>query len=124
MPETAVSTTTFPIVGFVMKPAELSEPELIDQIAELRKLKSTVERREKLLVEALKGRNKQFEWITPETGEVILKGNHSVALPTLVIQRRLDTDSLREEFGEDWMEEHSKSISFIQIRFKSLEEKE
>ena len=116
--------TTTLTVDLLSKPSSLSEAQLIDQIAELRQTKATLEKREKLLVEALKSRHKNFEWITPETGEVILEGSRFLCKPVLVIQRRLDTESLREEFGEDWMEEHSKSISFIQMRFVPAEKEE
>jgi hypothetical protein len=112
--------TTF-TVDMLTKPSALSDPQLVDQIAELRQIKATLEKREKVLAEAFKSRHEQFAWITPETEAVQYPGNHYICVPTLVVQKRLDTEGLRESFGDDWMEEHSKTISFIQMRFNKAD---
>lgn len=111
-------------VDMLSKPANLGEATLVDQIAELRQIKSTLEKREKLLMEALKSRHNQFADYTPETPQMVLEGHRFKCTPIVVVQKRLDTESLREEFGDDWMESHSKTIQFVQMRFASADKEE
>lgn len=110
--------TTF-AVDMLSKPASLTEEDLVDQIATLRRIGSVLEKREKLLSEAFRARNKDFEWVQPDQPEpVTITGKAYICHPIKVIQKRLNTEAIKEEMGENWVEEHTKEISFVQLKFE------
>lgn len=102
-------------------PAQMPDNELADYIVNLRALSSMVEKREKLLTTVLKARyDRQIEELLASTEEqppLVIKGQITEGLVVIpVTQKRFDSDLVKEEMGEDWYEDHCKSISFVQIR--------
>lgn len=98
--------------------ADFPSDKIVDQVLELRKAKSLIESREKLLVEILKGRFEPEIKRVQETLEpFLLQGRDSLGLNAIwVSQQRLDTTAIKEEMGEEWTEEHSKTVEFVQFK--------
>jgi hypothetical protein len=120
---TSASVTTTFTVDMLSKPSAFQEEDLIDSIADIRGIIKTLEKREKVLSEAFKSRHKNFDWVKPDQVEPFsITGHKYICTPIMVVQHRLDTEGLRAEFGDSWMEEHSKTIQFIQLRFPKAEE--
>ena len=104
--------------GFMEVPKNLLPEALVDNIVELRALKSMVEAREKLLTNVLKTRfEDDLEGLEPENCELPISGNKTAGLLAIKVwQRRLDTEAIEQEMGADWVEEHKKTIDFVQFR--------
>jgi len=109
-------------VDLLSKPATLTDAQLVDEISTLRRHMKVLERREKLLVEALKSRHKNFEFIQPGTEDYHINGREFGCTPIMVVQKRLDSEAVKEEMGEAWWEDHCKELRFVQLRFGAIEE--
>ncbi len=110
---------------FDRAPATIPTGELVDNIVWIREFKSALEAREKLLNGVLQTRLKgSLDVLKTEYDEkgnqdcyVEVKGLLSKGVNyTYVVQRRLDTEGLKEEFGEEWLEDHKKPIDFFQAK--------
>lgn len=110
---------------FDRAPATIPTGEMVDLIVWIREFKSSLEAREKLLNGVLQTRLKgSLDVLKSEYDEkgnqdcyVEVKGLLSKGVNyTYVVQRRLDTESLKEEFGEEWLEDHKKPIDFFQAK--------
>jgi len=109
---------------FKTPPSELSDGQISDMVVQLRELKSMIESREKTLGEVLKARHANS---LDEIKEAYIdEGNkYQFAIPgeitggiqyEYVVQRRLDGESVKQEMGDEWYEEHTKLVDFFQAR--------
>lgn len=98
--------------------ADFPSDKIVDQVLELRKSKSLLEAREKLLMEILKGRfATEIEKMQETLEPFVLQGKDSLGLNAIwVSQQRLDIAAIKEEMGEDWVEEHGKTVEFVQFK--------
>lgn len=106
------------MIGADRKAAEMTDSGLADDIVMLRKFKKLVENREKLLSTIVKGRHEQSfkEACLGEDDIYTIKGVTTQGLRLKeVTQTRLDSDKIREDESEEWIEEHSKTITFLQL---------
>lgn len=112
------------IFGFERKTGKMPKKMLVDNLYALRKAKSLIEAREKLVSEVLKAQYaKEIEALTAESPTFEFKGAHTPGFTAVkVFQMRLDTELIEQEMGADWMEAHKKETSFVQ--FKALKEAE
>lgn len=110
---------------FDRAPATIPTTEMVDLIVWIREFKSVLEAREKLmngvlqtrLGSALKVLKSEYDEKGNQDCYVEVKGLLSKGVNyTYVVQRRLDTESLKEEFGEEWLEDHKKPIDFFQAK--------
>lgn len=110
---------------FDRAPATIPTTEMVDLIVWIREFKSALEAREKLLNgvlqtrlgAALKVLKSEYDEKGNQDCYVEVKGLLSKGVNyTYVVQRRLDTESLKEEFGEEWLEDHKKPIDFFQAK--------
>ena len=112
------------LFGFGRKTGTMDRGMLTDHLFSLRKAKSLLEAREKLVSEVLKAQfAKEIEALTAETPTFEFKGAHVPGFTAVkVFQMRLDTELIEQEMGADWIEAHKKETSFVQ--FKALKEPE
>lgn len=110
---------------FDRAPASIPTTEMVDLIVWIREFKSALEAREKLmngvlqtrLGAALKVLKTEYDEKGNQDCYVEVKGLLSKGVNYIyVIQRRLDTEGLKEEFGEEWLEDHKKPIEFFQAK--------
>lgn len=110
------------VLGYQTAPAEMSDALVVDHVVSLRELKSLVEARSKLLGEVLKNRlSDRIEALSelPEgvKPEFKVEGLHTPGLKAIsVTQRRFDEEGVKEEMGNEWYEEHCKTIQFVQLK--------
>lgn len=102
---------------FDTPPKDFSDGEISDHIVRLRQVQSLLEAREKLLTETLKARyNHQIALLGgDETLKIEGDETHGLMISN-VTQKRFDSEAVKAEMGEEWWEEHCKSVSFTQAR--------
>ncbi len=102
---------------FDTPPKDFSDGEISDHIVRLRQVQSLLEAREKLLSEALKSRYKHALDVLGKDETLAIVGIETGGLSySKVEQNRLDSEGVKAEMGEEWWEEHCKSVSFTQAR--------
>ncbi len=84
----------------------MSDKQLVDALGELRETIKTWSAQEKYFSTALKARF--------PTGGMAEGATYNVSV-TEQSQSRLDTDKIRKDMSLEWIEEHSKSISFQKL---------
>ena len=114
---------TFP-EAFNKKTGAMSRIELVDSMYKLRIAAKILTAREKLISESLKASMQaDLDRLDSEHPELEVAGGSTPGFKaTRIWQKRLDTDRIKAEMGDDWVETHQKEVDFIQ--FKSLKEAE
>ncbi len=86
---------------------------LVDELGSIREQLANLKKMEGFLKEALLARS---------DGKIAIEGEIFVAAITDRSQQRLDTAGLKEEFGPEWYEDHTKTIEFKEVRTTRLPE--
>lgn len=88
---------------------------LIDLLGAFRKIKSTAEMYEKAISGLLKGKLPAGETFTGQKFEFFI---------TMQMRRDIDRDLLKQEFGEDWYQEHCKESEVVLANCRPIPEEE
>lgn len=86
---------------------------LVDELGEVREKIAELKKLEGFYKEALLARSHEVHSVEGET---------FVAGLTDRSQQRLDTAGLKEEFGEQWYQDHTKTITFREVRTTRLDQ--
>ncbi len=85
---------------------------LVDELGGVREQIKELQKLEGFYKEALQARS---------GGKTTIEGETFVALLTDQTQQRIDTKGLKEEFGEEWYQDHTKTIEFKKIQTTRLD---
>jgi hypothetical protein len=114
--------STKEFLKFATPPASMEDGEMADLMVYLRELKKLAEDREKVLSGILQHRHRDelnnLKSAYEEKGEkeyLAVKGDCTPGITfEYVVQQRLNTEALKTEFGEEWLEEHKSPTTFFQ----------
>lgn len=91
--------------------AEMDVPQIVDALGSVREIAKEAKKREGFLKEALLARAKE--------GNIMLAEGHEwTAVITAETQSRLDTELIRKDMSEEWIQDHSKGIEFFKVTTK------